>query len=79
MEAVFDYNPTEAEFNRLAPFGGKEALELAVSRGLYDHDSNRLYHLGLLFAGRGDNEKAKKYFNMINKESNILSTLMQDF
>ena len=79
METVFDYNPTEAEFNRLAPFGGKKALELAVSKGLYKHEPNRLYHLGLLFAGRGDKEKANEYFNMIKKESNILSTLMQDF
>lgn len=79
METVFDHNPTDAEYNRLAPFGGKKALEWAIRNGLYEHDDNRLYHLGLLFAGRGNKEKANEYFSQIDKDSDILSTLMQDF
>ena len=79
METVFDHNPTDVEYKRLAPFGGKKALEWAVSKGLYKHDSNRLYHLGLLFAGRGEKEKANEYFSQIDKGSDILSTLMHDF
>lgn len=77
METIFDHNPTERELNR---FGGRESLEWGIARGMYKHDCNRLYHLGLLFAGRGDWEKANEYFNMIDeRDSKILVTLMQDF
>ena len=76
METIFDHNPTEMELQR---FGGRKSIEWGIARGMYECESNRLYHLGLLFAGRGDEKKANEYFNKIDKNSNILSTLMEDF
>ena len=75
METIFDHNVTDNELKR---FGGRETLIKFIERGLYEIDDNRLYHLGLLFAGRGDYEKAKCYFNKIEHKE-MLSSLVQDF
>ena len=72
---IFDFSPTEKELHR---FGGEEALRWAIDNGIYDTDDNRLYHLFLLFAGRGDVENANKYSAQIQNKS-MLDTLMQDF
>lgn len=74
-ETIFDFNPTDFELLR---FGGRDALDWAVARGIYDVDDNRYYHLGLLFSGRGDKERASYYFSKIEDEK-ILHTLVQDF
>lgn len=74
-ETIFDFNPTDFELLR---FGGREALNWAVARGIYEVDDNRYYHLGLLFSGRGDKERASYYFSKIEDEK-ILHTLVQDF
>ena len=75
MKTIFDYNPTEEELKR---FGGIDSLQWAIERGLYENEDNINYHLGLLFAGRGDKVKANAYFSKV-KNKDMLRTLMQDF
>lgn len=77
METVFDHNVTEDELKR---FGGREAFEKAKRYGvdlLSDRDTN-FYQIGILYAGRGDEEKANEYWSKI-KDKKLLSTLVQDF
>ena len=75
METIFDHNPTDKELMR---FGGRENLLKFTEKGLYEIEDNRLYHLGLLFSGRKDYEKANSYFDKIEDRS-LLKTLVQDF
>ncbi|MBQ7279956.1 MAG: hypothetical protein IJR13_04430 [Bacteroidales bacterium] len=75
FETIFDHNVTDYELLR---FGGRETLEWAIENGIYENADNRLYHLGILFSGRGDKKKAEEYFSQIESES-MLSTLVMDF
>ena len=75
METILDYNPTDKELKR---FGGRKAVELAIDKGLYEIADNRLYDLGLLFAGRGNKKKADEYFSQIEYKE-MLATLVEDF
>ena len=77
METIFDHNPTDKELKR---FGGRESFEFFKSHGIDEFScaDNNWYMIGLLYAGRGNYNKANEYFSKIeNKE--LLSTLMQDF
>lgn len=76
-ETIFDHNPTERELKR---WGGREAFEYFESHGIDPHsdqDTN-LYRIGMLYAGRGDYEKANEYWAKMEDKS-LLCTLVQDF
>ena len=76
-ETIFDHNPTDEELKR---WGGREQFEKAERYGtdiLSDDDSN-YYMIGILYASRGDNKTAEKYFSKI-KHKKMLSTLVEDF
>ena len=75
METILDYNPTDKELKR---FGGRKTVELTIDKGLYEIADNRLYDLGLLFAGRGNKKKADEYFSQIEHKE-MLATLVEDF
>ncbi|MBR5971297.1 MAG: hypothetical protein IK017_01430 [Paludibacteraceae bacterium] len=76
-ETIFDHNPTDEELKR---WGGRETFEYFNSKGidiLSDDDSN-YYMIGILYASRGDDKTAEKYFSKI-KHKKMLSTLVEDF
>lgn len=77
METIFDHNPTDKELKR---FGGRESFDFFASKGIDEFScaDNNWYMIGMLYAGRGNLDKANLYFSKIeNKE--MLSTLIQDF
>lgn len=77
METIFDHNVTDNELKR---FGGREAYDYFASKGIdlcADSDTN-YYQIGILYAGRGDMNKAHEYWTKII-DKGMLSTLVQDF
>lgn len=77
METIFDHNPTDLELKR---FGGRESFEFFQEHGIdpFACEDDNLYQLGLLFAMRGDMEKANEYWSKIKYKA-MLDTLVQDF
>ena len=77
IETIFDHNPTDRELKR---WGGREAFEKAVEYGvdLFARPDNNWYMIGMLYAGRGDYEKANEYWSRMEDKS-ALVTLVQDF
>ena len=75
METLFDHNPTDYELTR---FGGREQFDFYKSIGFECSQDDNYYMIGLLYAGRGDDKTAAKYFNKI-KNRKLLVTLMEDF
>ena len=78
METIFDHNPTQQELNR---FGLRKPDDINDIKDWYKNDPHPdtiNYQLGMLFAMRGDRNKADQYYcKVCNK--NMLSTLIQDF
>ena len=77
METIFDHNVTDNELKR---FGGREAYDYFASKGIdlcADSDTN-YYQIGILYAGRGDMNKAHEYWTKII-DKGMLSTLVLDF
>lgn len=75
IETILDYNPTAEEWTRL---GGEEFIMKYREIYLQSHSDNHNYHLGLLFAMRGDKSRANKYWQKVENEE-MLKTLWQDF
>ena len=76
IETIFDHDVTDVELTR---FGGKEMFEWLKEHGHepYTSQDDAYYAIGLLYAGRGDYQKAKKYFEIIENKR-LLTTLVQD-
>jgi hypothetical protein len=74
METFFDYNPTAAELKRF----NINDRTIDLFKLSLTNNNNRLYTLGMLFAMRKDYERANYYWSQI-KDSDILSTLIEDF
>ena len=76
IETILDYNPTEQEWKR---FGFKgESPFMKYYQGYIKSNDNINYQLGLLFAMRGEKDKANKYWQKVENDE-MLKTLWQDF
>lgn len=77
METIFDHNVTKEEMVR---FVGPSDVEDAFKEGpsMYTSEDDANYALGILFSIRGNNEKAKYYFEKIT-DKELLQILWQDF
>jgi hypothetical protein len=81
METIFDYNPTDTELKRAGLDRKSPNFDFWVERikQLFaESNDDRLYRLGMLFAGRGDMEKANAYWSQI-EHKRMLDTLIEDF
>ena len=76
IETILDYNPTEQEWKR---FGFKgESHFMKYYHDYIKSNDNINYQLGLLFAMRGEKDKANKYWQKVENDE-MLKTLWEDF
>lgn len=76
IETILDYNPSEQEWKR---FGFKgESHFMKYYQGYIKSNDNINYQLGLLFAMRGEDAKAKIYWSKMEQQD-FLKILWQDF
>jgi hypothetical protein len=81
METIFDYNPTDVELKRAGMIREDSDFDFWVEfnkQNFAESNDDRLYCLGMLFAGRGDMKKANAYWSQIEYKR-MLDTLIEDF
>ena len=76
IETILDYNPTEQEWKRFG-FEGESDFKKYSHIFINSHDSIN-YQLGLLYAMRGEKDKANKYWQKVENDE-MLKTLWEDF
>ena len=76
IETILDYNPTEQEWKRFG-FKGESHFMKYYHDYIKSNDSIN-YQLGLLFAMRGEKDKANKYWQKVDNDE-MLKTLWEDF
>lgn len=76
IETILDYNPTEQEWKRFG-FKGESDFKKYYHDYMKSNDSIN-YQLGLLFAMRGEKDKANKYWQKVENDE-MLKTLWEDF
>jgi hypothetical protein len=76
IETILDYNPTEQEWKRFG-FKGESHFMKYYHDYIKSNDSIN-YQLGLLFAMRGEKDKANKYWQKVENDE-MLKTLWEDF